>query len=327
MSKFTEITMGVRHRIKELAYSLKYFSIKNDLPEIPYTTRNAVISMVDGRMWHGGLTDRFKGIVTGYLFAQYLNREFRIYYKFPFELIDYLHPNKYNWIIDEEDLSKSLLYSRALCTRHEKGKRMLKVNPKGQIRFYCNVDLTTILNFPPFNQKWGDIFNLLFKPSPVLQKELNKHLEKIGGEYVAMVFRFQNLLGDFEEYKFKKLENKDYKERLIEANLEEIRNIINVNQETSEEAIILVTSDSAEFLERAQAIHGVYSIKGKSAHVDTKGTGNTNHIKAFVDFFMISKAKEVYSVTIDDMYPSDFPNYAAKVGDVPFHRITKKLNF
>ena len=326
MSRFTDITMGFRHRIKEMAYGFKYLSWKEDYEDIPYSVRSAVISMVDGKMWHGGLTDRFKGIVTGYLFAQYLDRPFRIKYSFPFNLTDYLIPNEYNWVIDDEDISSSIFTSRALCTRHENGRRMLKVKPKGQIRFYCNVDLTEVLDFTPFNQKWGDIFNRLFRPSPLLQKELDHQLNKLGCEYVAMVFRFQNLLGDFEEYKYKKIEDPEYRERLIEANLEEIRNIIEQIRKKSDEARILITSDSAEFLERAEKISGVYSIKGKSAHVDTKGTGNTNHIKAFVDFFMISKAKEVYSVTIDNMYPSDFPNYASKVGGIPFHRINKKLN-
>lgn len=322
MSRFTDLTMGFRHRIKELAYAFKYFSFSDDSSFLlPYSVRNAVISMVDGRVWHGGLTDRFKGIVTGFLFAQYLERPFRIKYDFPFMLIDYLIPNEYNWIIDDEDISNSMFHSRALCTRHENGKRMLRVKAKGQIRFYCNVDLTGKLDLAPFKQDWGTIFNRLFKPAPTLQIELDRHLSQIEGKYIAMVFRFQNLLGDFEEYKFRKIEDSDCKERLILANLEEIRKMLNSDIFLDRCSRILVTSDSAEFLERSQQIPEVYAITGKSAHIDTKGTGNKNHIKAFVDFFMISKAEAVYSVTIGDMYPSDFPNYAAKVGNIPFHRI------
>ena len=326
MSKFTDYTMGFRHRIKEMVYGLKYLSFKDDTALIPDSVKNAVISMVDGKMWHGGLTDRFKGIVSGFLFAQYQRRPFRIKYDFPFNLTDYLIPNLYDWIIEDIDISNCVWNARALCTRHEKGKRMLKLNHEGQIRFYCNVDLTQVLDFSPFNQNWGDVFNQLFKPSPILQLELDKHYRNIGGEYVAMVFRFQNLLGDFKEYNFKKIEDIVYKERLIEANLNEIRKILKSETMCNTAAKILVTSDSAEFLNRAREVDRVYTLDGKSAHIDTKGTGNTNHIKSFVDFYMISKANIVYSVVIDNMYPSDFPKYAAKIGDVPFQRIIKSIN-
>lgn len=326
MSRFTDLTMGFRHRIKEIIYGFKYLSLKDDTKVIDFEEREAVISMIDGRMWHGGITDRFKGIVSGALYAKYLGMPFRIKYNFPFDLTDYLLPNQYDWRIEERNISNSLFHSRALCTRHEKGKRMLKVRNKGQIRFYCNVDLTTVLDFQPFKTDWGEEFNRLFRPSPILQKEIDRHLEEIGEEYVAMVFRFQNLLGDFEEYKFKEIGDNQYKDRLIEANINEIINVLDSEKlKTGRTKKILVTSDSATFLERACKIPEVYSLKGRSAHVDTKGTGNTNHIKAFVDFFMISKANMVYSVTIDKMYPSDFPNYAAKVGHVPFKRINKTL--
>lgn len=287
--------------------------------------RCAVISMIDGRMWHGGLTDRFKGIVSGMLFAEYMNRPFRIHYTFPFELTDYLLPNEYDWRISEKNISKSIRHVRPICTRHERGDRMLKLKSNGQIRFYSNVDITSFLNFPPFNQKWGTVFNRLFRPSPIIQSELDRHIRSIGTEYIAMVFRFQNLLGDFQEYGYVKIDDISYRSRLIEANLYEIRKVIESERSKNWEPRILVTSDSACFLDKANLLPEVYSITGKSAHIDTKGTGNTNHMKAFVDFFMISKAREVISVTIDNMYPSDFPNYAAKIGNVPFRRLILKL--
>ncbi len=37
---------------------------------------------------------------------------------------------------------------------------------------------------------------------------------------------------------------------------------------------------------------------------------------------MISKAEKVYSIVIGDMYPSEFPMYAAKINNVPFDRVT-----
>lgn len=326
MSKFTDITMGFRHRIKEIIYGIKYLSLSDDSPSIDKDEKYAVISMVDGKMWHGGLTDRFKGIVSGALFAQYTGRPFRIKYDFPFQLTDYLIPNQYDWTISESNISKSLFNSRPLCLRHEKGRRMLRVKSKGQIRYYNNVDLTQFLEYPPFNQDWGMVFNWLFRPSPLLQKNIEIQLARIGGEYIAMVFRFQNLLGDFQEYKFKEISDEKRKKRLIEANLAEIQDMLSSQLTMRSSKKIVVTSDSDEFLESAQKIEGVIALRGKSSHVDLHDTENENHMKAFIDFFILSKAKAIYSVTIDNMYPSDFPKYAAKVGNVPFHRIIKKLN-
>lgn len=327
MTKFTELTMPFRHRIKEIIYRFKYLSFKDDTSEIKEEDRNAVISMVDGRMYHGGLNDRFKGIISGSLFAEYIGRPFRIKYNFPFQLTDFLVPNEYDWRIEDRNISNSIFHSRPLCTRHENLKRLLKVRSKGQIRLYCNKDVTTLFDFEPFNTDWGNQFNRLFKPSPLLQAEIDRNLKEIGGDYIAMVFRFQNLLGDFKEYKFKKITDNEYKDKLIEANLNEIRKVLDSDIfKSSSIRRILVTSDSATFLDATQKLPGVFSLRGKTAHIDTKGTGNTNHLKAFVDFFMISKAKKVYSVKIDNMYRSDFPNYAAKIGHVPFERIIKTLS-
>lgn len=327
MSKFFKSTIVFRHKIKEFFYGVRYLSFCKSHRLQDESLHDALISMVDGRMWHGGLTDRFKGLVSGFLIAEYLERPFKIKYDSPFELTDYLIPNKYDWLIDDNNISKSFFQTRVIGTRHENGKRIFSIKPGKQILFYSNLDYIKLFDFPPFNLNWGDVFNYLFKPSPLLQKHIDQTQLSIGSEYIAVVFRFQNLLNDFKEYKFKPITDNEYKEKLIQANLDEIKRIIELNQVDGKSKKILVTSDSATFLERAVSIPEVFAIKGKSAHIDTKNTGDDNHIKAFLDFFMISKAKAIYGVVIDDMYCSEFPIYAAKVGNIPFTRIKKTLNF
>ncbi len=45
-------------------------------------------------------------------------------------------------------------------------------------------------------------------------------------------------------------------------------------------------------------------------------------MKPFIDFFyLISEAQKVFSIKNKDMYPSGFPQYAAKVNNIPFERI------
>jgi len=296
--------MVFRHKIKEFIYGVKYLSFFKNNKLHDENLHNALISMIDGKMWHGGLTDRFKGIISGFLSAQYLGRPFKIIYNFPFELTDYLIPNKYDWTIYDNNISKSFFHTKVLCTRHENGKRTFSIMSDKQIRFYSNLDYLKLFDFPPFNQDWGDVFNFLFKPSPLLQKEIDHTLQSIGCDYIAIVFRFQNLLNDFKEYKFKPIKDNEYKEKLIQANLNQIKKIAELNHVDGKFIKILVTSDSSTFLDRAVNIPNVYAIKGKTAHMDTKNTGNTNHIKAFLDFFMISKAKAVYLIVIDEINSS-----------------------
>lgn len=321
-SFFKYATIGFRHRIKELIYRIKYLSWKSGWKDEKLSERQVGIAMIDGRVWHGGICDRFKGIVSFYNYCHYTGKSFRIRYNYPFELTDFLVPNKEDWRIADKDISDSVWHVRPICTRGEKGKRLLKLKTNRQVRFYGNMDLSEYLHFPPFDNDWGVVFNHLFKPSERLQKELDLHRAEIGSDYIAAVFRFQNLLGDFKEYKYKSITDEDYRERMIAANLNEIIRLHDAHPDMR----ILVTSDSATFLERASELDFVYAIRGEQSHVDTKMAKQSNAIKPFVDFYMIAGAKKAYGVSIDEMYDSDFPVRAAMVGDIPFIRIKRRLN-
>lgn len=173
------------------------------------------------------------------------------------------------------------------------------------------------MNYPPYNRPWGKIFKKLFKPSELLACHLKKCREEIGEEYIATVYRFQNLLGDFNEYLYKTLRNNSERIRLINRALFELEKIHEENPGIQ----VLVTSDSISFLEEAARKSFVYVIPGKVEHMDFTDT-DTNHtqLKSFLDFFMISEAQKVYSIVIGEMYRSQFPEYAAKINDVPFIR-------
>ena len=45
-------------------------------------------------------------------------------------------------------------------------------------------------------------------------------------------------------------------------------------------------------------------------------------MKSFLDFFMLTEARSVSCIGTKEMYPSQFPMYAAKVNGIPFRRIT-----
>lgn len=46
------------------------------------------------------------------------------------------------------------------------------------------------------DDRFGLLFNKLFKPAPILQSWIDENLQILGQNFIALSFRFQNLLGD-----------------------------------------------------------------------------------------------------------------------------------
>lgn len=301
------------HVAKEIYWELKYLKIKKS-----QKTKQTGVMRVDGRAYHGGMTDRFKGAISWWHYCESHNLQFKLFYTHPFNLTDYIVPNEYDWTIDEKDIPDSIFDTRIFYARGEKGQRLKKLKTKKNVWYYGNIDVGNTLKYAPYTEDWGTVFNKLFKPSELLQRNLDKYGENIKGKYLAVVFRFQNLLGDFNEPHYRTINKEEERNRLINQSHEILKKIHNLNPEQT----ILVTSDSMSFLEQAAKKEFVYVIPGKLSHMEfTDKDTDYTQLKSFLDFYMISKASKVYSVVIGDMYPSDFPVYAAKVGGIPFERI------
>lgn len=301
--------------LKEYYMLLKYHSF-NRKP----TNKPLLLSLVDSRRQGKGLTDRFKGIISVYALAKATNNPYRCLYTHPFNLTGFFLPNTYDWRLKEGELSMAINDVRfKLLRKQHTIKRLLKVFPlKKQIHVYANLDyLDEINRIYGTNYQWGALFHELFKPTDLLKQHVENHRNEMGSTgYVACVFRFQSLLGDFKEYQFNSLDPED-RARLIERNKEALRKI------TSEsEQAVLVTSDSSTFLEAVKDIKNVYTISGKVVHMDCVDDELPNvYMRSFVDFLLLSHAKKIYSIGTDRMYRSDFPAYAAKLNNVPFTRI------
>lgn len=176
------------------------------------------------------------------------------------------------------------------------------------------------MSIPP--EMWGSYYKELFKPADRLGQTLERVREIVGTNYFSVVFRFQNLLGDFPEYDFKPLDSELEKEKLIKVCLGKIGEL----KLLEDERTCLVTSDSSTFLERVQKIEGVKIIPGKLVHLGSDGNASyEQYEKSFVDFYMLSESTNIYSIVCGNMYPSEFPLYAAKINNIPFERITIKL--
>lgn len=276
-----------------------------------------LVFMADGKWMHGGLTDRLRGMTSAYKFAIEHNLDFKIYHTSPFDLQEILQPNKINWIIEETEiahdckLAKPVLLYREDFDNDSALERQLDTSHK-QFHLYSCID-TVNDDFPRF-------FNELFKPSTILEKELEHYGKLLGENYTAISFRFQNKLGDFKEFTFKELAARD-KQDLLEASMNVLKHVAEQAQATQK---ILVTADSPTFLAEAEKLPQVVTVKGKSIHIDFNNSKNAaDYLKAFTEFFLISKASKakLYHNRKYKTYPSNFPKYAALLGNVPYETI------
>lgn len=304
------------NRLKEIKLQLKYYSLFKHF----LSNRQLCISMIDGRFSHGGLSDRLKGAISLYAYCKATGHEFRLCFSSPFNMVDYLQPNTYDWRIKEDEtINHSYWNVRVMIQTCEyKGERLFKLKTTKQLHYYNNQNIIDRIN-EQYGTKYtyGELFNELFSPVPYLQQLIDHHTSLIGQQYIASVFRFQQLLGDSQEYDFPIM---DTHER-------------NVLMQLCREAIIklllkypdfkcLVTSDSTTFLNYISDIENVYVLPGEVVHMDvTQTAAYSVYMKSFLDLYMIAGAKEVYCIGTKAMYPSEFPLYAAKIRNIPFHRI------
>lgn len=300
------------HIIKENLSKLKWYGWK----QVPFNV--TAVAVVDGRFYSGGLTDRFKGIVSLFAWSQRRQIPFRIEYTYPFELTDYLVPNEYDWVVKDGDYVKAVGAADIIYSVGEPTviNRMSNKGLKRQVHFYGNRDLLDSMGFA--TEEWGCMFKKLFKPAERLRLSIEETKKNIGDGYFSVVLRFQNLLGDFPEYDFKPLESKQKQEELVITCLNQIERLI--KRENGKKC--LVTSDSKTFLELASDHKEIIIIPGDLVHMGSNTHGTyEQYKKSFLDFYMLSESTKIYNIVCGDMYPSGFPLYAAKVNNIPFERI------
>jgi len=292
---------------------LKYYNDKNIMFD---QEEQLIIYMADGRKYHGGLTDRIRGIVSLYNFCFNNNIKFKIYFAHPFKLEEYLIPNKYNWIIESNKMIYNKNISEPVCLincdiiNQTRLINNIKKKIKTQFHVYTNME------YNPEN--FSQYFHILFKPASKLQELYMEHLRDIGNNYISISFRFQQLLGDFFERKSSALPI-EKQEMLIKRCLSVIP--ILKEQHTDVEKI-LITSDSVKFLEQTQSYDYVYIVPGRRIHTDfSVSNDGSGHLETFLDFFLIASAEKVYSAHSEIMYGGKFAKMAAAVNNKPYEEI------
>lgn len=284
---------------------------------------NITVNIYDGNIHSGGLADRFRGIVSTYLICKERGIAYKLLYREPFPLHDFLLPNKYNWEISDEHICYDLKNINLIVLdttqdsvyqlKKQRKYLLKKLRPMEQNHVYTNAAFSYTENF-------SEAFYDLFKPTERLKNAIDKQLHLIGSDYISVSCRFLDLLGDFNEpFGYNKTLSENEKENLLNKLKSEISRL----HEHHKEMKILVNSDSITFLNYISNIKYVYIIPGIVTHIDNDKEKYTyeRYEKTFLDFFLISKAKHIYLLKNSEMFSSGFPFAAAKVGNVPFDKI------
>lgn len=286
------------------------------------TEDKKVICIYEGKVVSGGLADRFRGILSVFYVCKQLGVDFKLRYVHPFNLEDFLLPNKYNWRIEENEMSYQLPQENVLILdatqdsvfqwHHQESWLISHLKKcKGQIHVYTNASFS-------YEKGYHELFNELFKPSARLAASIKKQKEVIDGKYISISCRFLNLFGDFNE-------TFGYKEQLTADERISLLYRLKVQVERIHDQYpkyrVLVNSDSTTFLEFInQQLPYIYVIPGHITHIDNKESdgGYNQYEKTFLDFFMIAQAEHIFVLKTGRMHISGYPYAASFVYNKPF---------
>ena len=270
-----------------------------------------------------GLADRLRGVTSAYNICKEMGVPFKLHFKVP-NMIDYLEPNTYDWRIEERELCYDVkyVYPCTLLTFHANLNSKLQSFAHRQIlKHYIRKPFEQIhihTNMVASEKEYGQLFKELFKPTPLLQKQLDIHLPALGGEksFIAMVYRFRRLFGDLKDG------GEILPEEEREAYLRQAVSCVEREHGKWPDKKILVTSDSKTFINRIKELPYVYTLPGEVVHMGvTTDADRLTYLKSFLDYYMLSYAQTVISVRDKKMYHSGFALRAAMLNGAEYKEV------
>ncbi len=268
---------------------------------------------------HPGLADRLKAIIDCYNIAKLNGYQFRIVFKIPFRLEDYLAPNTVEWVAGPEDLKYSIggtrFFNELNFLTEDSWKGHTRLAAGKEYHCYSYVGNRQPRVFPESGYDWSKLYHELFRPAPRLQQAIDacgypEH------SYVAGHLRFVNALEHFEEVTCcdNALRTDEEKEGLIRRCKQGLMRIRRENGDCR----ILVFSDSKRFLDSLSDIPVEVLRHDNVGHVSFGSDGDTT-LKTFIDLYMISRAKKVYRIDAPELYGwSGFAVTGAMIGGIDF---------
>lgn len=271
--------------------------------------------VIDPKFKHPGLADRIKAIIACYNESKKNGLKFKIIFKEPFRLEDYLKPANevIDWVADYGDLEYSISYTRFVNEirgwnlRAHQGYQYHCYNYKGDI-------IPEV--FEDTGYHWADLYNELFTPSLEIQRAIDA--TRIDAKtYVAIHLRFVNALECFEEGHYNRLTTEEEKEALMQR----CRNgILDIKHRHSSDKI-MVFSDSKCFMRSLDGL-GVITLNSESVGHVCFDSNHEQLLKTFLDQYMISRAIKVYMITAPEMYGSScFSLCGARIGGVKYETV------
>lgn len=268
---------------------------------------------------HPGLADRMKAIINCYNIAKMNGYEFRIVFKEPFRLEDYLQPNKVDWAADFCDLKYSLTGTRFFnemnFIKEDSWRGRTHLKKDKEYHCYSYVGNRQPKVFPESGYGWSELYAELFRPAPRLQEAIDACGYEERG-YVAVHLRFVNALENFEEVTCWNNALKTEEEKL--ALIQRCKDGLLKIKAENEDCRILVFSDSKRFLDSLDDVPVEVLAHDNIGHVSYDGNADAT-LKTFVDLYMIARARKVYRIDAPELYAwSGFAMTGAMIGGIEF---------
>lgn len=282
---------------------------------------SGIYLIIDENNSHCGITDRLKAAVGLCYVAKQNNLNFKLIHRAGFDLREYLIPNKINWSADLSDITrfpwrkKKIIYHPPLNDYPD-----FKNNIQYICKDYIGKNIIEMKGIPDWQKLWRDLFWDMFKPSPKVMDTLDQI--SLPDRYAVVNVRFINALGFCEATDYNAPFPEEIQERIIQSVLSKIAEC-----ERESDVPIVLYSDSVRFLRIAEEKGYQICNPDGVGHIMTKGIGDMVNLMTFVFMLQMSKAEKVYSILnlenlpSNSLYKSQYPRYAAIIGDKPFIRL------
>lgn len=284
-------------------------------------SKNGIYLVIDSSNSQNGITDRLKTAVGLCWIARQNGVGFRFIHRAGFDIRDYLLPNKVPWSAELSDITR-LPWKKQPIEYMQPYTGLPEFRPDRQYicRKYDGKNLIEMSNIPDWERVWRELFWEMFMPSERVKAALAGSV--LPERYIAVNARFVNALGHNETADYNSPFPEEIQARLIAKVLEKAAAC---EKEAGLPAIIY--SDSVTFL-KAAAGQGFRTCDPDGVgHIMNSGVSENVILRTFVFLFQMSRAEKIYSVLnlegvpANSLYKSQYPRYAAIIGDKPLLRL------
>jgi len=286
-------------------------------------SKGCVYLVIDDSNRNQGITDRLKTAVGLCYLSRRSGVDFKFVHRAGFDFRDYLKPNKIDWSAEFSELPRTFepfcyLPPYDALPEFEPGKAYL-------CKDFIGRNVIESSNVPDWERVWRELFWEMFTPTDRVLDALARN--ETPERYAVVNARFVNSLGVFEDVP---LYNEPFppetQARIIEATLAKVEECAEDFAKESD-APIVVYSDSVRFLNAAAERGFLVCNPEGIGHIMNYGVDEIVYLKTFVNLFWCARAEKIYSILHVDgvpeksLYKTQFPRYAAIIGDKPFVRV------